>query len=133
MSVFLDTGFFIAIHNKDDGYHERAMKFAEPIKNKELGELFTSEYVINEAITLSLSKFGHKRAVELGEAILNSEVAILEVSKNVFDNAWALFKQRNNLSFTDCTTAKLMNQKGIKNIATFDSGFRQFREINVLG
>lgn len=133
MSVFLDTAYLVAFHNEDDNRHSEAVELAGYMKKGELGNLFTSYYVIDEALTLSLSRFGHKMAVELGEAILNSEITILEVPKNVFEEAWLLFKERNNLSFTDCTAVKLMNQKGIKNIATFDSSFRQFKEISVLG
>ncbi len=133
MSVFLDTGYLVAFHNEDDNQHSKAIELALHMKKGELGTLFTSYYVLDEALTLSLSRFGHNRAVELGEIIIDSEVNILEVSKPEFGNAWKLFRERKNLSFTDCTTAILMKQHSIANLCTFDGGFRQFREINVLG
>lgn len=69
----------------------------------------------------------------MGEKILNSEITVLEVPKNIFETAWKIFKERKGMSFTDCTTVALMKENKIHNLATFDGGFRQVREINALG
>ncbi|MBI5036207.1 type II toxin-antitoxin system VapC family toxin [Candidatus Micrarchaeota archaeon] len=36
------------------------------------------------------------------------------------------------ISFTDCSTLVLMKRHGIKNIATFDSGFRKVKWLKVV-
>ncbi|MDO8634237.1 MAG: PIN domain-containing protein [archaeon] len=132
MSILLDSSFTIAFANQKDKYHENALGLSELIKSKEFGEVFTSTYVFDETITYILARHGHSKAVEIGKMLLNSEITVLRVSENVFAQAWELFQSRQNLSFTDCTNVKLMAEHNIKNLATFDHHFRQFKEINLL-
>ncbi len=133
MSIFLDTSYLIAYANDRDPNHVRAVALSEHMKNLELGYAFTTTYVVDEAITYTLQKENHEKAVEMGERLMNSEIEVLEISMLDFEEAWALFKKTGNMSFTDCTTVALMLKKKMRNIATFDSGFRQFREMSVLG
>ena len=54
MSVFIDTGAFLAYRNKEDRYHEIACKlFTEALKGK-YGQMYTSDYVYDETLTLAL-------------------------------------------------------------------------------
>jgi hypothetical protein len=132
VSVFLDTGFFLAYYDTRDKYHGKAFALAKKIVSKEFGAIFTSEYVFGESITLTLARKGPEKAIELGETILNSEIEIISISKEIFAKAWELFKQRKNLSFADCATIEAMKANGIKNLASFDRGFNQFKkEINI--
>jgi predicted nucleic acid-binding protein len=134
VSIFLDTGFFLAYYDSRDKYHKRALELVKKIFSGEFGTVFTSEYIFDETTTLTLARKGPAKAIELGEAILNSEIEIASILKEAFDRAWNLFKQRKNLSFTDCTTLEAMKANGIKNLASFDKGFSQFKkEISILG
>ncbi len=134
MSIFLDTGFFLAYYDSRDKYHKRAFALAEKIFSNEFGAVFTSDYIFDEATTLTLARKGPLKAAELGEAILNSEIEVITVLKEVFDSSWKLFKQRKSLSFTDCTTIEAMKVNGIKKLASFDKGFSQFKkEIKIVG
>lgn len=132
MSVFLDSSHIIAFANVKDGYHENALKISELMHSKEFGEIFTSNYVFDEIVTYLFAKQSHSKAVEIGNQLLNSEIIILSVSENIFAEAWQLFQERKNLSFTDCTIVKLMIEHNIKNLATFDKEFFQFTQIHVL-
>src|SRR3989338_8185433 len=108
MSILLDSSFIIASANQKDQYHENALGLSELIKSREFGEVFTSTYVFDETITYILAKHGHSKAVEIGKILLSSEITVLEISENVFAQAWELFQSRKNLSFTDCTNVKFM-------------------------
>ena len=83
-------------------------------------------------MTLTMTRQNHEKALEIGQSIIDSEIIILDVSGKIFDEAWGLFKQRKNLSFTDCVTVKIMLENHIQNLATFDEHFRQFKELNIL-
>lgn len=132
MSVFLDSSFFISLANKKDGNHRSAMQLSELIKEKNFGDIFTSTYVVDETLTNVLSRQGHEFAVSFGKILLDSEITILDVERDVFDEAWKLFQEKGGLSFTDCTIIKTIERNMIKNLASFDSGFRQFKSINIL-
>ena len=132
MSVFLDSGYIIALANKKDNYHGNAARLSELIQSKEFGEIFISDYVFDETMTYLFAKQNHSKAVEIGKRLLNSEIRLISVSESIFEQAWQLFQERKNLSFTDCTNIKIMAENSIKNLATFDKEFQQFKEINVL-
>ncbi len=132
MSVFLDTGFIVALTNKRDSNNKQASATLELIKEGKLGHLFTSTFVFDELVTHILVRQNHSKALEIGQSILDSDITMLGVAPTKFDESWKLFKDKKNLSFTDCTIVKLMEENNIKNLATFDKGFKQFKEINVL-
>ena len=127
MSVFVDTGIFVAAINIADENHGRAKELMERAMKGEFGAIYTSDYVVDEAVTATLArtkKFG--AAVEVGEYILGSpRIKKLRVSGDVFDAAWERFKSlgKRPISFTDCTSLALMEKSGIERIASFDSGF----------
>jgi len=127
LSIFLDTGVLVAIKSADDKKHSRAEELMEPILRGELGEIYTSDYVIDEAVTLVLTRTKKlKLAIDVGEYVLSSpRIKKLRVSKDVFDAAWQRFKSlgKRPMSFTDCTSLALMEKDRIRNIASFDSGF----------
>ena len=54
VAVFLDTGVFVAARNSRDRNHKRATElFGEALRGK-FGVVYTSDYVIDEAITTAL-------------------------------------------------------------------------------
>jgi len=49
MSVFIDTGVFVAYINKRDSNHDRAVYLLEDIMRGKCGKAYTSDYVFDEA------------------------------------------------------------------------------------
>lgn len=127
MSIFIDTGIFVALRNAADKNHRRANELMKRAMQGEFGVTYTSDYVIDEAITTALARTKRlKLAIDIGEYILSSpRIKKLWVSEEVFDAAWERFKslEERPMSFTDCTSLALMEKGGIRNIASFDSGF----------
>ena len=126
MSVFIDTGIFVAARNAADKDHRRGKELMKRAFDGEFGAVYTSDYVIDEAVTTALART--KRlglAIDIGEFILRSPRIIkLRVSEDVFDAAWEKFKSlRKPMSFTDCTSLALVEKGGIGRIASFNSGF----------
>lgn len=126
MSIFIDTGIFVALRNVADKYHRRARELMKRAMQAEFGVVYTSDYVINEAITTALARTKRLEvAIDVGEYILSSpRIKKLRVSDEVFDAAWERFKSLERpTSFTDCTSLALMEKSGIGSIASFDSSF----------
>ena len=127
MAVFVDTGIFVALHNADDEFHSRSKELMKQALKSDFGRIFTSDYVIDEAITTALVRTKkHDLALDLGRFIITSpRIAKLWVGEDSFRAAWkkfSVFKDK-PLSFTDCTSIALIEMRRIKQIMSFDSGF----------
>jgi predicted nucleic acid-binding protein len=127
MAVFIDTGIFLAVYDVEDHNHKRSKELMKSALTGNLGQLYTSDYIIDEAITtLFVRTKSHKIAVELGKYLIESpRITKLTVDQDVFNNTWAKFQtlEDKSLSFTDCTSLALMEKHGIKQVMSFDRGF----------
>jgi uncharacterized protein len=127
MAVFVDTGIFVALHNADDDFHSRSKELMKQALKSDFGRIFTSDYVIDEAITTALVRTKkHDLALDLGRFIIESpRITKVWVGEDSFEAAWkkfSMFKDK-PLSFTDCTSIAIIEAKGIKQIMSFDRGF----------
>lgn len=95
-----------------------------------MGPAYTTDYVFDEAVTVALVRTKRSDvAVALGKLILGQDtpsfIEILNVDEETFSNAWTLFKRysERGLSFTDCASLAMMENRRIDRIASFDAGF----------
>jgi len=127
LAVFIDTGVFVALRNADDEFHTRSKELIEQALKGKFGRIFTSDYVIDEAVTTALVRTRrHDLAVDIGKYIIESpRITKLWTIKENFDMAWQKFKTFKDkpLSFSDCVSLVLMEKNRIKQIMSFDSGF----------
>jgi len=127
MAVFIDTGIFVALRNADDEFHMRSKELMKRALKGEFGRVFTSDYVIDEAITTALVRTRrHDLALDLGKYIIESpRITKLWTTEDTFDMAWKKFQAFKDkpLSFSDCISLALMEKNRIKQIISFDSGF----------
>jgi len=130
LTVFVDTGIFVALRNADDEFHTRSKELMKRALKGEFGRIYTSDYVIDEAITTALVRTGrHDLAVDIGEFIIKSpRITKLWTTKDVFVDAWEKFKKYKDkpLSFSDCVSLAFMKKNKIQQIMSFDSGFNAF-------
>lgn len=131
MSVIFDTSFLIASNIVKDINHKNAQSLKLKLKDKEFGQCFISDYIFDEFVTFLRAKsFNENIVKEIGDSLLAEEsIKLLKIDLHIFLQSWEFFKKSNNLSFTDCTTITLAKEFGIKNIASFDSGFDRVHDI----
>ena len=126
MSVFMDTGAFLAYRNQKDRYHEIALKlFREALKGK-YGQIYTSDYVYDEAITLALTRTNNiVVAMDMAEVILSPRIKMIFIDAQLLERSTKTFKQYSgkNLSFTDAVSIEIMNELDIEKYLGFDSHF----------
>lgn len=126
--IFVDTGAFLAIENRRDEHHARALDFRDAsIRNGEV--LVTSDYVLDESYTLIRFRAGHSAAVAFGEDVKASRLIRIEhLTPALLDSAWTIFKEYadKEFSFTDCTSFALMERLGVATAFAFDEHFRQY-------
>jgi predicted nucleic acid-binding protein len=127
MAVFIDTGVFVALRNADDELHTRSRELMKKVLKGEYGRTYTSDYVIDEAITTALVRTRrHDFAVDIGKYIIESpRITKLWTTKEAFDLAWEKFKAFADkpLSFSDCVSLALMEKNRVNQMMSFDSGF----------
>ena len=126
MSVFIDTGAFLAYRNKKDKYHEIANKlFMDALKGK-YGQIYTSDYIYDEALTLALIRTNNVEvAMDIAYVIMSPRIKMIFVDKEMLEKSTKTFKQYSdrNLSFTDAITIEIMNEFEIGKYLGFDSHF----------
>jgi predicted nucleic acid-binding protein len=126
MSIFADTGAFLAYRNKKDKYHETALKlFKEALKGK-YGQIYTSDYIYDEALTLALIRTNNLAvAMDIAEVIRSPRIKMVFIDTELLEKSTKTFKQYSdrNLSFTDAVTIEIMKELNIEKYFGFDSHF----------
>lgn len=127
MTIFIDTGIFIALRNADDELHTRSKELMKKALKADYGRIYTSDYIIDEAVTTALVRTRrHDLATDIGKYIIESpRITKLWTTKEIFELAWQKIKTLKDkpLSFTDCTTLAHIQKNQIKQILSFDSDF----------
>ncbi len=120
--LFVDTSAWFAFANRRDPEHEAVDATFRAFQ----GRLVTSNFIFDEAVTLSLYRLGKKPAQAVGEALLDArEVDLIRLTVDVETNAWRMFCKRaeKHYSFTDCMSFILMKRLGIEIAASLDDDF----------
>ncbi len=128
MKIFVDTGAWKALYDKDDSLHELAVQTSHDLKEQR-ATFITSNFICDETITLLRVKTGHELASKFGDSLWGSRIInIVHVSPDIESQAWEIFKKYSDksFSFTDCTSFATMQQLEINQAFTFDAHFRQF-------
>ena len=126
MSIFADTGAFLAYRNKKDKYHETALKlFRDALKGK-YGQIYTSDYIYDEALTLALIRTNNLAiAMDIAQVIRSPRIKMIFVDTELLEKSTKTFKQYSdrNLSFTDAASIEIMKEFNIEKYFGFDSHF----------
>jgi predicted nucleic acid-binding protein len=129
--IFVDTGAWFAFVVRSDPNHLAARNWLE--KNSEV--LITTDYVVDETLTLLRARGEDRRAIELGESFFDGSVAVVyRLSETDLLAAWDVFRLYHDKewSFTDCTSRVVMHRLEITQAVAFDKHFRQFGTVDVL-
>jgi predicted nucleic acid-binding protein len=126
--VLVDTSALVALAMPTDAQHPAAVDTLAELKRKRTPLLATTD-IFDETVTLLLLWGGYARAIEMGELLRASRLLeLVSVDDQARDEAWRLFQEHKipNLSFTDCTSAAIMERLELEEVFAFDSDFRGF-------
>ena len=127
MRLFVDTSAWVALNDLKDQHHAVAVEKLARIRSEKV-ELVTSDYILDETLTLIRMRTFHQAAIAFGDALLKSGVAsMVTISDEVRSAAFVLFRKYDDkdLSFTDCTSFALMTRLKVQTAFTFDGHFQQ--------
>ena len=128
---FADTGGWFALFVPDDLNHAAAATwFAQQRQPR-----FTTDYVVDETLTLLRSRGQSTAALALGQQFFDGSLAtIYYLTEDDIRAAWQVFTRYadKEWSFTDCTSKVIMEKLGIAEAFAFDQHFRQFGTVTVV-
>ncbi|MFA5028037.1 MAG: PIN domain-containing protein [Candidatus Methylomirabilota bacterium] len=129
--VFMDTWGWCALGYRGDRHHANAVGCYRHLRQRE-APIFTSDYVLDEVLTLLYRRASFAEATRFAEGILAAaalgHLTVERVTAERFGLAWALRKQlddKPNISFTDLTSMVSMQERRIRHVFTEDAHFAQ--------
>jgi predicted nucleic acid-binding protein len=129
--IFVDTGAWFAAAVPTDPDHAAASQWLAG--NNE--PLLTTDYVVDETLTLLRVRGERTRALLLGKGFFGGRLAeIHRLDESEIALAWEIFRRFDDKgwSFTDCTSRVVIERLGIQQAFAFDNHFRQFGIMQVV-
>ncbi len=125
--VFVDSAGFLALWDKSDAHHRAALQLQQKLFARRR-QFLTSEYVVDETVTLLLVRHSHRAAADFLDTIDRTEAMRLEwIDPPRFHAAAEWFRKHSDKqwSFTDCASFTIMRELRIRDAFTTDHHFRQ--------
>ena len=130
--TFADTAGWYASLIPADSNYQSALTWL----GSHHGRLLTTDYVIDETLTLLRSRGYRDAALDWGAKMFapNCPVLVHYVTPAEIARAWDVFRRfaDKDWSFTDCTSKVVMEALGVVTAFSFDQHFRQFGTIAVV-
>ena len=121
--IFVDTSFWVAVHNRRDNRHEEATPL---MRRHERSQLVTTNHIRGEAWTFLRRRENHTLAVGFLDALDGSaRLRLVTVSKEAEDRAlvWLRRHDEREYSFVDATSFMVMQSLRIREALAFDGDF----------
>ena len=129
MKIFIDTWGWLTLRDGDESRHGDVKEFYQQLRDgNEM--IYTSDYVLDETITLVFKRLPFKTAKEslakLDKAIEQGYLQVEWVTPERFEKAKILrlkYQDKPKISFTDLSSMVVMEELGLKDIITGDEHF----------
>lgn len=129
--IFVDTWGWMALGHSKKHHHADVRRIYQELRKNQI-PIYTSDYVLDELITLLFRRETYDEAVHFLEGIQSSaalgQLQVERVTSDRFFTAWELrkrFQDKPTISFTDLTSMAIMDERGILKVLTEDEHFIQ--------
>ncbi|MEM1011666.1 MAG: PIN domain-containing protein [Planctomycetota bacterium] len=129
--IFVDTGAWYALAVPSDANHAAATAWFAANERP----LLTSDYVVDETLTLLRVRGEPRLAVEMGRRFFAGDLGeVHHLTPEDVAEAWQVFRTYGDKawSFTDCSSHALTLRLGITTAFAFDAHFRQFGHLQIM-
>ena len=129
--ILVDSGAWFSVFVSDDPDHTAAVAWYDA----NVEPLITTDYVVDETLTLLRARRQPHLALGLGLRLFTKELAQLHyLTPDDIEKSWEVFRSYadKRWSFTDCTSKFIMESLGVTKAFSFDQHFRQFGNIEVV-
>ena len=128
-AVLIDTWGWLALGHRRDSRHQEIKALYQQLREESV-RLYTTDYVLDEVMTLIFRRESFAEAVSFMEGIFQASqegrLVIERVTSERFTAAWELRKRlqdKPKISFTDLTSMVIIQDCAIKKILTGDDHF----------
>ncbi len=129
MKLFIDTWGWLTLRDRKESRHQEVKDFYSQFRSQK-GIIYTSDYVLDETITLLFRRLPFKTAkgslATIDKAIKEGYLQVEWVTPERFERAKGLrlkYQDKPKISFTDLTSMVIMKELGFKKIMTGDEHF----------
>lgn len=129
--IFVDTGGWYAIVVPTDARHAGAIAWYQ----QNTDSLLTTDYIVDETLTLLRARGEHIHATGFGEDIFAGRLGELYfLSIGDVLQTWETYRRYadKDWSFTDCSSKVVIEKLGITHAFAFDQHFHQFGTVTVV-
>jgi len=127
--IFADSSYFIAIADRRDQWHKRAIEISKNVDTK----LLVTNLVVAESVTAVGARGGGKAGLAVYEYI-SDNCEVVFVTRDMLEDAIDIYlKYDGTLSVADAVTVLVMKKRGIKEILSFDSDFDRVGDLRRIG
>ena len=129
--IFVDSSAWFASVVINDRHHERAVRWI----NSQNDLLLTTDYVVDETLTLLRARGEMDHALRMGSLWFEKNIAeFYKIQNDDIARAWVIFStyKDKEWSFTDCTSKVVMEMRGVRKAFAFDVHFSQFGSMEVV-
>lgn len=129
--LFVDTSAWFALTVPSDPNYASAKAWMQHNPSP----LLTTDYVIDETLTLLRARGESQRAIVLGAAFFAGAMAQIHyLTQADIQATWQVFQQfaDKQWSFTDCSSKIILEKFKCKAAFAFDHHFRQFGSVTVV-
>ncbi|MGK7932673.1 MAG: type II toxin-antitoxin system VapC family toxin [Microcystaceae cyanobacterium] len=130
-SIFIDTWGWLALAHRQDQHHQNVKDLYKNLRQSQV-RIYTSDYVLDELISLLFRRENFDYSVRFMEGILQNShqgrFQIENVNQARFLLALGLrkqFQEKPKISFTDFTSMVIMQELGIQYVLTEDEHYIQ--------
>ncbi len=92
--IFLDTSYAIALSSEVDEHHRQAVEISEELEKNDTKLITTRAILLEIGNFLSKIRYRHAAVALLDSFESDANVEIIEISKDLYEKAFALFKNR---------------------------------------
>lgn len=128
--IFVDSGAWFAAFVPADVHHPWASAWLDGNTHP----LMTTDYVVDETLTLLKSRGEHRRALDVARLLFGGHIATIHfLTESDIRAAFDVFTRYHDKdwSFTDCTSKVVMERLGLATAFAFDHHFHQFGSVAV--
>ena len=129
---YVDTSFLVAFSYDKDKYHEIARKKMKAIEKEKTSVLYTSDYVVDEFLNITIRLSGINQSIKWGQLLFLEEfIRILYANKSIISSAWNIFQgeknERKPMNLTDCIVHVGYQSLNCDELLTYDERLKSYK------